>query len=377
MGFFDFLRSPGAGLGINRGDLLPFQVRGAERVTPPGRSNTVTTVSSAQAFGLVAFYRGATIISNAMKQLTLETYRGIEKVEAPLWLRRPSNDPFSVFVEQTTISLISTGNAFWRKYRNARSEVIKLEVLNPADVAVQSDDSGALTGYLYRGSTLFAIDEIQHLALLRLPGNLLGLGPIQAAQSELYMAKSTIDYSKAFFDSSGVPVGGYLSSDMRVSDEEADRASDAWSKAASGRVPVMGMGLKFQQMFLTPRDAQWLESIAHSDTTVARLLGIPVDLMAAAVDGTSLTYQNLRDTYTNWLRLGLSQYIVEMETAFGECLPRGLRAEFDVESLLRPDARERYEMYEIAARTGWLTIPEIREREGLPATGGNNGIPGI
>lgn len=376
MGFLDFLRSPGAYLETEAWTPLPTQVRGLADVTPPPRSASNVSVSTSQAFGLVAFYRGATIISNAMKQLTLDTYRGMERVETPLWLRRPTNDPFSVFVEQTTISLVATGNAYWRKYRNPRNEVVKLEVLNPADVAVQSDDSGSLVGYMYRGTTPFAIDEIQHLALLRLPGNLVGLGPIQAAQSELYMAKSTIDYSKAFFDSSGVPVGGYLTSDMRVSDEEADRASEAWSRAASGKVPVMGMGLRFQQMFLTPRDAQWLESIAHSDTTIARLLGIPVDLMAAAVDGTSLTYSNLRDTYTNWLRLGLAQYIVEMETALSECLPRGLRAEFDVESLLRPDARERYEMYEIANRTGWLTIDEIREREGLPALGDNNGNAG-
>ena len=53
------------------------------------------------------------------------------------------------------------------------------------------------------------------------------------------------------------------------------------------------------------------------------------------------------------------------EEALSTLLPRGQRAVFNFDAVLRADTQTRYDAYETGLRAGFLTIDEVRALEGL------------
>jgi HK97 family phage portal protein len=237
---------------------------------------------------------------------------------------------------------------------------------------IQTDDYGNAQFYTYRGTTRYELNQIQHLAGLRVPGNVYGLGPIQAAQAELLNARDTRDYASLWFTDSGIP-NGVLKSDQMLSPDQAVAAKDAWNATAGAKngVAVLGNGLNYQPMYLNPRDAMFIEAQAFNVQQIARLFGIPANMLMASVDGNSMTYTNMEQEQMAFVRYTLSQYIVEIESALSHLLTRGTMVKINVDSLLRSDTLTRYQAHKLAIESGWMTIDEVRAIEDLPTVGGD------
>jgi len=253
--------------------------------------------------------------------------------------------------------------------RNARGETVKLEVLNPFDMLIQSDDYGNLLGYTYRGTIEYSIRDIQHLKALSVPGNLYGLGPIQSCQPELLAIKDTRDYAATWFTDSAIP-SGVLKSDQMLSPDQATAAKNAWNTTAGAKngVAVLGNGLTYMPMYLNPKDAQFLENQAFGVQQIARLFGIPSQMLIVE-SGSSMTYSNVESEQISFIRYTLSQYYVEIEAAMSSLLPRGTDARMSIDGLLRADTLTRYQAHQIALAAGFKTIDEVRRDEKLPPLG--------
>lgn len=332
------------------------------RVAAPG------AVGSREALSLSMVYRAIQIHAVAVKQLSLDTYRDSQIIGSPLFMRAPEIDmPRSAFLEAAVVSLACAGNAYWRIHRDSETgKLLRLEPLNPHDVVIEHTSAGRVTGYNYMG-TKFKPEQIKHLKLLRVPGDVYGLGPIQAAQRELRGAIDLSAYSSNWFQESGVPTG-VLKSDQVLSADQAKAARDAWEKSQGARrgVAVLGNGLSYSPVFLSPRDAQFLESQEFNVTEIARLFGVPASLMLANVKGSTDTYQNVSQDWLGYVRFSLMAYLIEIEDALTSLLPRGQRAKFNVEALLRSDITTRYGAHKLALEGGFMTIAEVREIENLP-----------
>lgn len=372
MGFLEFL-NPLRPIEVARNVARDFDIeaRSTGIIPPPRSASSGVTINDA--LSLAAVYRAVSIISTAMKQLGIHAYRDDTKVTpTPLWIRQPdAKQTRETWMESTINSLALSGNAYWLVSRNPRGETVNLEVLNPFNMMIQTDDYGKVTSYFYNGKTTYDIDQIQHLALMRVPGNVYGLGPIQAAQKELLAAVDTRDYASAWFTDSGIP-NGILKSDQMLSPDQASAAKDAWNATAGAKygVAVLGNGISYQPMYLNPRDAQFIENQQFSVTQIARLYGIPANMMMAAVDGNSMTYTNMEQEQMAFVRYTLAQYIVEIESALSHLSTRGTEVKVNVDSLLRSDTLTRYQAHQIALSAGWLTVDEVRAIEDLPPTTG-------
>lgn len=374
MGFLEFLNRPAQGLfDSSRDSVAPLNTRSGG-IVPPPRSAT-SGITTSEALSLAAVFRAVSILSTAIKQLSIHVYRdGIELTSTPIWVRQPDpKQTRAAFLEQTVNSLALSGNAFWRVYRNgSRNEVVKLECLNPFDVLIQSDDYGNLQSYVYRGTQKLSIEDIQPLSLLRVPGNLYGLGPIQSAQKELLAITSTRDYVSEWFAAGGTPAG-ILKTDQILDGASAQAAANAWNALGSGKTAVLGNGLSFQSTYLSPKDAQFLETQSFGVEQTARLFGIPVNLMATALQGGSMTYSNIEQELISFTRFTLASYYVEIEEAITNLLPGRLTnvAKMNVDALLRSDTLTRYQAHQIALdpTSGWLSKNEVRVIEGLAPNG--------
>jgi HK97 family phage portal protein len=371
MGFLDFL-NPSRFLDYADSFVPGFEER-SSGIVPPPRSAT-SGVTTNDALSLASVYRSVSIIATAMKQLGIHVYRDdAEVTPTPLVIRQPDiKVTREVWMEQTVNSMALAGNAYWLIGRNGRGETVNLEVLNPFDVMIQTDDYGNALYYVYRGITQYALSDIQHLSMMRVPGNVYGLGPIQAAQKELLNARDTRDYASVWFTDSGIP-NGVLKSDQMLSPDQAAAAKDAWNLTAGAKngVAVLGNGLNYQPMYLNPRDSMFIESQAWNVQQVARLFGVPANMLLASVDGNSMTYTNMEQEQMAFVRYTLSQYIVEIESALSHLTTRGTMVKINVDSLLRSDTLTRYQAHKLAIDSGWMTIDEVRAIEDMPTVGGD------
>lgn len=336
-------------------------------VTAPSRSATLDAVTVAEAFGISMVYRAIQIHAISGKQLSIETTRYGRVVDDHPLTRRPDPESSrSSWIEQLVVSMASTGNGYCEIVRDAFGQAIALPVLNPLHVRIETNRAGRVIKYHYQGRELQPRREIMHVTLLRVPGSAYGLGPVQAAQPDLRGAISTRDYAAAWLDDSGVPTG-VLKTDQNITRETATDAKTRWNTDAGQKngVVVLGNGLDYRPIFLSPKDVQFIESQQFSVTQIARLFGVPASLMLAAVEGNSQSYANVEQDWLAYVRFTLMGYLTEIEDALSELLPGARRARFNIEALLRADTTTRYSSFRTAIEAGFMTVAEVREIEGL------------
>lgn len=336
-------------------------------VMPPSRDST-GTVSTSQAIGLEPVFRAVQILSTGVSQLTLDAYRGgsvLDDRQTASWVSRPNLDEsLSAFLAESTAAMALRGNAFWLVQRSAASgDVANLRVLPNDEVSVSLKTDGTRV-YGYKGKSLDSRTILQ-LQYLRIPGQAYGLGPIQAAQARLQGAVGLDAYAGDWFNTGGVPTG-VLSTDQHLTTEQASNWRTQWTESQKARgTAVLGAGLAYSPVNLSPKDAQFLESQQFTTTALARLFGIPSHLMLAAVEGNSQTYANMQQADLGFTRWTLSTYYREIEEAFTGLLPRGQVARFNLNGILRPDTLTRYQAHQIALTAGFLTVNEVRALEGM------------
>lgn len=340
-----------------------FQQRSA--IVPPPRSAT-SGVTTTDALGIAAVYRGVSILSNAIKQIGVHLYRDDVRLEStPLWVKQPDDKiTRAEFMARTVNSLALSGNAYWLISRNGRGETVKLEVLNPFQVQIETTDiTDELAGYIYRGKVKYTPADIQHLKMLSVPGNHYGLGPLQACQPELRNAKDTRDFASRWFSDSGM-AAQVVSPKVPVSPDTLSDIAESLRSAQTGGSVVAPTELSIQNLFLNPRDAMFIDVQNWNTSQVCRILGIPANMMLAEA-GSSMTYSNVEQEQIAFTRYSLSAYYIEIEQAMSALLPRGTDARMNIDALLRTDTLTRYQAHQIAIAAGFKTIDEVRHDEKL------------
>lgn len=322
--------------------------------------------------GLPAVFRAVTVLQTAAQQLSLDAWRnGIQLTgeQTPIGLARPWDyDTQRDLIADLMASMTLTGNAYALAIRNKYGELTGIRVLHPGECTPRHDRKTGLRWTEYDGKT-YRSNDLAHARLLRLPGHEAGLSPIGFARETLDRAHKIADAGAHIFERGGVPTG-ILCTDQVINAETAKEAKKAWNESNStlNGVAVLGNGFSYKPVTISPADAQFLESQKYSDAQIAMLFGVPPHLMGIALDGTSMTYQNLQDGNTSFMQWTVSLYLSEIENALSKLLPRGTITRFNYDAVLRPDAKKRMETHTLAINAGIYT-PEYAavEIEGLPA----------
>lgn len=334
-----------------------------EGIMPPSRSESYDPLS------LSTVFRGVQVLQTAITGLPIHEMRaGIKLNTVSSLVTNPDvNRSRRDFLADMVASMVLDGNAFVRLVR-FDGEIVSCEVLPPSLVVVSDDGTDPASPklrYSYLGHD-YQPDQIVHCKFLNVPGRLRGLGPISAAREEVEGAKMARDYKARFYtDSSNLK--GYLKSDQKITQESATQAKQDWKASGkAGDIKVMGSNLSYVPLDMKPADLQFLETQKFDTTQIARLLGIPASIMLAAVDGSNLTYSNIEQSWIEFADYTLSAYTGEIEELFATLLPRGREAKFDWDSSRRADMADRFNAYKTALDSKWLTIDDVREREGMP-----------
>jgi HK97 family phage portal protein len=322
--------------------------------------------------GMPGVYRAIQLLYGKGSGLPLNAWRGTVLAERqPQVIRQPDPwRPRRSWTLRTITNGASDGNGFLKKSLDPlRSDntVIAAETLNPFAVTIRRDKSGRKV-YDHRtrsGIETLSGEQVEHIWLNEFPGMDRGLGPIEACRLALSGGIKITDYANAFFDRGAIPPGT-LTSDQVVDQTTAEAMKDRWHEDSS-RIKVLSKGLKFEPILVKPEDAQWIEAQKFTVLDIARMFGIPPVLLMAAIEGSSLTYQNLQMVNEQLLNDTLAPlYLEPIEAAMTRLIPLGQEARFDVSKLTRRDDKTRMETHKLAIDAGIYDADYARINEGIP-----------
>lgn len=335
----------------------------------PTRSEIVVTETSA--LTLVPVTRAIAVLETAIMQIPVKVQRNDMHIESPAWLITPdieNNVSQAEWLGTTLVHMATFGNAFWKITRNARG-IVNIRNVHPSNMSISTDSNGKI---IYStGGRNYSSSEIVHLKLWSKPDStaLTGEGPIQRHKSVLRSALDLHNYADNWFRTAAVPTGTLTTSEF-LSEDIAKSNKEAFIKSQQERsVAVLSSGLKYDTISLSPEEAQFLENQKYITRQIANMFGVPTLYMGMGIEGQGMTYVNGNEDRTKLYEDGLQQYIVRIQQAITDLLPRGQEAEFNLTEFLRPNQLARYQSYAIGLSNQFLTIEEVRGFESLPPLG--------
>ncbi len=338
--------------------------RGVANTAPSRDAVGVTPTTALQ---LVPVSRATSVLETSIMQIPVHVYRGNTQLPTPLWLETPdiaNQISQAEWLGTTLIHMAVYGNAFWHIQRGARG-IVNITNLHPTDVTVAVDGDGKIY-YTYK-SKYYSAKDIKHLKLWHSanPTYLLGEGPIQRHKSVLRSALDLHNYADNWFRTAAVPTGTLTTSEF-LSADVAKQNKDAFVESQRERsIAVLSSGLKYDSIALNPEQAQFLENQKFITRQIAMMFGVPTMYLGMGIEGQGMTYVNGNEDRAKLFEDGLQQYVVRIQQAITDLLPRGQYAEFNLTEFLRPNVKTRYESYAIGLTNNFLTVPEVREMEGM------------
>ena len=285
------------------------------------------------------------------------------------------------FLKSWLTSKLLTGNSYILLQRDSRGEVVAMHVLDPLRTWPLVADSGSVY-YQLRTDALSGIEsdtvvvpasEIIHDRADCLWHPLVGVPPLYACAASGSLANQINSASGKFFGNRAMP-GGILTAPGAISDATAARLKadfeTKFSGENSGKIAVVGDGLKFEAMAMTAEASQLVEQMKMSVEDVARAFHYPLSKLgilpttAASVESTTMMY------YTDCLQ----QYIeaVELGLDDGLGLTGGLHIELDLDGLIRMDTAAMFDANNKAVGGGWMSPNEARYKANLPPVDGGD-----
>ena len=173
---------------------------------------------------------------------------------------------------------------------------------------------------------------------------------------------------------SGGTKRGFLKSKYRLDQDKLDQLKKAWRKLFSTEVNnspdvmVLNEGISFEPAASTATENQLNESKQTNSDLVYNLFGLSTNLFETS-SGTGS-----EEIYINAVKTA----IIPIVSAFNTALNKFLLLEsekdrlffaIDVTEILKSDISKRYASYEVALRSGWLQVDEVRKLENLPPLG--------
>lgn len=357
------------------GDPVLVEMFGGRRVAAGVR------VTEERALGIVAVYAAVRIIAETIATLPLHVYRrltprGKERDAAhplyPILHDQPNDWQTSVeFWEMIVGHTVLRGNGYAYIVPARRQAIGGLIPLHPSRMQVRRGPPGRLW-YEYAPPSggapeVFLQDEVFHLRGLSSDG-LVGLGPVQLAREALGVTIAAEEHGARFFANAATP-SGVLEIPGNLSDDARKKLRTSWQEGYTGenkhRVALLEDGLKWHQVGMTARDAEFVATRKFQLSEIARMFRVPPHMLA---DLDKATFSNIEQQSIEFVVHTIRPWVVRIERAIARDLmtEESRRTHFPaflLDGLLRGDLKSRYDAYAVGRTNGWLSANDIRELE--------------
>lgn len=338
------------------------------------RSLAGESVDFNNVIGLDTVAAAVGLLSDIVYMLPVDVYRDRAGVADPLTtppsiVAKPSlTVNHRVWRSQAMVSWLLWGNAYGMVLTRTNFGFPEtVEWLDPASVTVTETSSVRPAEYAVNGTPVDP-DTILHVPgrYVR-PGSRIGIAPLERFKETFGLALAARNYGARWFGDGAHPTA-ILYSDQAINQEQATTIKERFLDAMRGlrREPaVLGAGVKYEAVQSSPGESQLSESQANAAVAVARAFGLPPEMIAAAVSGSSVTYANREHRSIDFLTFNVDPWLVRFEDMWTDNMPSPQYAKFNRGALLRTDIATRYRVHDMAIRAGMASRDERRELEEL------------
>lgn len=327
--------------------------------------------SGKEALGVPAIFRAVSLISNTVGSLGVEAYRKgalLSQEDTPVIVQRP--DPFRTpraFWRDTAYYLATRGEAWWWVgARTPDGNALSLIVVPPWEVEIIENDRDRLRPTIKWLGKEMRREDMRQITFLPDGSGYRGVGPLQMCGAAISVSVESQEWAANFYAYGGYPnimvkyagslAGGTHAFPGSDDDEdtlalsEAQRFKEQWIATPPNTPKVVDEAVEDVKQFdPMPQGAQMLEARHYQNGDAARMFGIPGALLEYTASGSSLTYQNVAEVYTQFVRTCLApNYLEPMEQELSDLLTRSTVARFNVKGVMRADIKTRWEVYEKA-----------------------------
>jgi len=343
-------------------------------------NNAGVAINAQSAFEVVAFFSAVSLISDTISTLPVDTFVRTDGTRRPYrprptWVDQPDVDNTrQAFWQQNLVSLMVSGNAYTRIFRDRQGEIVNLIVLDPEQVTVSRNGQGRKI-FTYAGEDkALTAREIIHITDVLEPGALKGISRVSRLSDALGVASALQQYAARFFGQGATTQGVIEFPGPILTKEQATTLANGFDSRHKGlknshKTGVLSGGATYKSTSVDNDSAQFLESRRFAVEEVARLFNIPLSMMG--IPGTQ-SYASVEQNAIQFVVHTLRPYIEKLEWSFSQLLPNNAFLKFNVDGLLRGDFQTRIQGYSVASQAGFMSLNDIRRLEDLrPVDGGD------
>ena len=356
------------------------QVWGSDGEWDRGGTWAGKAVTRDSMLGLSAVFACIRFIVDAVSTLPLHDFGPDgEAPDQPAWMEQPiPADPsmtLVVHLQQVASSLLIDGNSFTFADPNVYNPA-ELRVLDPRKMDIRRGPKGAP---IYRVDNVeYDWTNIIHIPLLRLPGELRGLAPLEAERQTFSSAIAAEEYGARFLGN-GTTLGGVIEmpAGIDLDEDQAKELVDKFELRYSGsknahRPGLLTGGAKWSALSVTPEQAQFLQTRQYDDERIFRIFRVPPALAGMVREGATSNASSVSQALA-FEKHTIRPFVTLIETAYRALVPPGHYLKFNTKGLLRGDPKTQAEIYQIELNTRQKTVDEVRALDEYAALGGENG----
>lgn len=343
------------------------------------RMSGVTAGVSTQvgASALTAWYRSDSLIAGTIAGLPLKVYEGdgASRREVTHFLSSNPAGPYDIapfnWTEQLVLHLLNHAETYLKSITDGFGELVGLYPVHPLainKVEWHGVDKLFTVGLKNGGKESFLSGEMTQVLGMSEDG-LRGMSPLSLFRQTLGTSAAADRAANASF-TNGALIAGMVTTEEDVEEEEAIAIKAALNEKMSGAanagdIAFVNRMLKFSPWKMSNVDAQFLESRMFQVQEIARIKGLPLNLLSA--DGAVSNWgTGVAESFLGLQRFTLMAHTSRIESALSAILPPGQFAEYDYKGLLQGSPKDVIELLAVQVGAGILDEDEARAVLNLP-----------
>ena len=294
--------------------------------------------------------------------------------------RRPNMYQTPVeFWESMALNLAISGNAYAVIIR-AGGRIVGLMPVSSSQVETSLLNDGTVI-HTYTTGTDVRVYSAKNMWHVKLFGNgIVGMSPLSYARNSVGIAVAADNRVTKIY-ANGAKPSGVLTIDKTLTATQRQAIKDNFSGLESGsddRLYVLEAGMQYQQVSMSPKDIELLDSRRFQIEDIGRFFGVPSILLNQTFGQSSLG-SNVYEIISGFYKLNLRPYLEKFESSVSRWLIENsdrdtYQPEFDFDALLRADTGARMTANREAIYSGQMTPNEARRSEGRPALPGGDDL---
>jgi HK97 family phage portal protein len=211
-------------------------------------------------------------------------------------------------------------------------------------------------------------EQVWHERQYVVAGLPVGLSPIAYAAWSVSEYLSAQQFALDWFGGGGVPKAHAKNTAKTLSSTESDAVKQRYQQLlANGDLLVTGRDWEYNPLQSQQMGMEWLEGRKYGLADISRFLGVPADMIEAAVSaGGSVRYENITSRHLDFLILHLGPAVARREKNLTKLLSTPRFVKLNTDALLRMDPEKRAQMMDEAIKHRRMTVTEARELDNRP-----------